>query len=56
MSWKAKKKKQFIRWYYGHFENDPKSEVIHFGLVRSRGAQRLGRVLAALALTKFLKP
>ena len=56
MSWKSEKKKQFIRWYYGHFENDPKSDVIHFGLVRSAGAQRLSRVLNKLGLTKYLKP
>ncbi len=56
MSWKSEKKKQFIRWYYGHFNYDRYDDVYSFGAVRSRGAQRLSRVLTALGLTKFLKP
>ncbi len=39
-------KKKFIGWYYGRFVNDPRGEVIQFGVVRSRGAQRLSRILA----------
>lgn len=33
-------KKKFIRWYYGEFVNDPKNEVIMFGMVRPLSAQR----------------
>jgi hypothetical protein len=47
---------QFIRWYYGYFQFDRTDEVYSFGAVRSRGAQRLGRVLKALWLTRFLRP
>ena len=39
-------KQKLIRWYYGKFVNDPRGEVIMFGIVRSRGAQRLSRILA----------
>lgn len=46
MGWVAQKKKQFIRWYYGEFHYDPKAEVFNFGAVRSRGAQRLSRIVA----------
>jgi len=51
-----KLKKQFIRWYYGQFHFDRYDNVYSFGAVRSRGAQRLGRVLRALGLTRFLRP
>ncbi len=39
-------KKKFIRWYYGRFVNEPRGEIIMFGVVRSRGAQRLSRILS----------
>lgn len=46
----AKKKKDFIRWYYGSFVNDPHSEIIMFGAVRPLGAIRLSRILKRLGL------
>ena len=50
MSFIAQKKKQFIRWYAGHFVNDPYAETFTFGLYRSPGAQRLTRILRRLGL------
>lgn len=41
-------KQRFIRWYYGEFVYEPQAEIIRFGVVRSRGAQRLSRVLGWL--------
>lgn len=41
MSFFAQKKKQFIRWYYGRFVNDPYAEVPMFGSVISLNALRL---------------
>lgn len=37
----AAKKQQFIRWYYGHFVNDPQADVPMFGAVISYDALRL---------------
>jgi hypothetical protein len=44
VNWAARKQ-QFIRWYGGYFVNDPKADVIMFGLVISPGALRLHRAV-----------
>jgi hypothetical protein len=45
-------KKNLIRWYYGHFVNDPQAETFTFGLVRPYGAQRLTRILRRLRIVR----
>lgn len=46
MSFLEQKKKQFIRWYYGEFVNDPQAETFTFGLHRPLGAIRVSRNIA----------
>lgn len=62
MSFLEQKKKQFIRWYYGAWVNDPQAEVPMFGAVIPYRAlqlhaavrwikrQRLWLVMAAMLL------
>ena len=38
-------RQKFTRWYYGEFVNDPKNEVIMFGMTRPLSAQRWERVV-----------
>ncbi len=53
MSWLEKQKKRYIRWYYGEFVNDPRAEIIMFGLIRSRGARRMDKVMAFIRRLGF---
>lgn len=45
MTFLARKKKAFIRWYYGSWVNDPQAEVPMFGAVISYDALRLHAVV-----------
>lgn len=50
MSFFKQQKQKFIRWYGGHFVNDPNAETFSFGLYMPLNAIRLHRILRRLGL------